>query len=87
MRGPFALRAKQRNQAREARSVASRREQRKRRALGFGFDRSLFALDMALDPICADQANRTADELSLSDVRYWPKADIPVCTAHVRFRG
>jgi len=22
-----------------------------------------------------------------ADVRYWPKADIPVCTAHVRFRG
>jgi len=21
------------------------------------------------------------------DVRYWPKADIPSCTAHVRFRG
>ena len=20
-------------------------------------------------------------------VRYWPKADIPICTAHVRFRG
>jgi len=22
-----------------------------------------------------------------SDVRFWPKADIPSCTAHVRFRG
>ena len=22
-----------------------------------------------------------------ADVRYWPKADIPVCTARVRFRG
>ena len=22
-----------------------------------------------------------------ADVRYWPKADIPICTAHVRFRG
>ena len=22
-----------------------------------------------------------------SDVRYWPKADISVCTAHVRNRG
>jgi len=24
---------------------------------------------------------------SLCDVRFWPKADIPSCTAHVRFRG
>jgi hypothetical protein len=24
---------------------------------------------------------------SRSDVRYWPKADIPNCIAHVRFRG
>jgi hypothetical protein len=23
---------------------------------------------------------------ALADVRYWPKADIPSCTAHVRFR-
>jgi hypothetical protein len=23
----------------------------------------------------------------LSDVRFWPKADIHSCTAHVRFRG
>jgi hypothetical protein len=22
-----------------------------------------------------------------ADVRYWPKADMTVCTAHVRFRG
>ena len=22
-----------------------------------------------------------------ADVRYWHKADIPFCTAHVRFRG
>jgi putative ABC transport system substrate-binding protein len=30
-----------------------------------------------------------ADEMieSRADVRYWPKADIPSCTAHVRFRG
>jgi hypothetical protein len=24
---------------------------------------------------------------NLTNVRYWPKADIPSCTAHVRFRG
>ena len=23
----------------------------------------------------------------MSDVRYWHKADMPSCTAHVRFRG
>jgi hypothetical protein len=23
----------------------------------------------------------------MSDVRFWPKADISQCTAHVRFRG
>jgi hypothetical protein len=23
---------------------------------------------------------------SNGDVRFWPKADIPICTAHVRFR-
>jgi hypothetical protein len=29
-----------------------------------------------------------ADEvIELGDVRLWPKADIPSCTAHVRFRG
>jgi len=30
-----------------------------------------------------------ADEVieSMTNVRYWPKADIPSCTAHVRFRG
>jgi hypothetical protein len=30
-----------------------------------------------------------ADELIEQDchVRYWPKADMPSCTAHVRFRG
>ena len=26
-------------------------------------------------------------QLALTDVRYWHKADIPSCTAHVRFRG
>jgi hypothetical protein len=25
--------------------------------------------------------------MSSANVRYWPKADIPSCTAHVRFRG
>ena len=25
--------------------------------------------------------------LALVDVRYWPLADIPSCTAHVRFWG
>jgi hypothetical protein len=24
---------------------------------------------------------------NLRNVRFWPKADIPSCTAHVRFRG
>jgi hypothetical protein len=24
---------------------------------------------------------------SVQDFRFWPKADIPSCTAHVRFRG
>jgi hypothetical protein len=30
-----------------------------------------------------------ADEViqSMTNVRYWPKADICSCTAHVRFRG
>jgi len=23
----------------------------------------------------------------MNDVRYWPKADMSQCTAHVRFRG
>jgi hypothetical protein len=27
------------------------------------------------------------NRISSPNVRYWPKADIPSCTAHVRFRG
>jgi hypothetical protein len=30
---------------------------------------------------------RRGDRLVTGDVRYWPKADIASCTAHVRFRG
>ena len=30
---------------------------------------------------------RRGDRVMACDVRYWPKADIPSCTAHVRFRG
>jgi putative ABC transport system substrate-binding protein len=30
---------------------------------------------------------RRGDRVSGGDVRFWPKADIPSCTAHVRFRG
>ena len=26
-------------------------------------------------------------EIALRDVRFWPVADMPSCTAHVRFRG
>ena len=29
----------------------------------------------------------TDESLKAQDVRYWPKADIAYCTAHVRFRG
>jgi hypothetical protein len=39
---------------------------------------------------CANcKAKKTVSELdpTRADVRYWPKADIPNCTAHVRFRG
>ena len=43
MRTAFALQANARNPGVEARSIASG-EQRKRRASGFGFDRSPFAL-------------------------------------------
>jgi hypothetical protein len=27
------------------------------------------------------------DQIGAANVRYWPIADIPSCTAHVRFRG
>jgi len=30
---------------------------------------------------------QTQELLIATHVRYWPKADIPSCTAHVRFRG
>ena len=33
-------------------------------------------------------SERKADvAIALRNVRYWPKADIPSCAAHVRFRG
>src|SRR5262249_34724374 len=31
--------------------------------------------------------NQALKSISVRYVRYWPKADIPSCTAHVRFRG
>jgi hypothetical protein len=33
------------------------------------------------------KASASPGWLFLRDVRYWPKADIGPCTAHVRFRG
>jgi hypothetical protein len=38
------------------------------------------------DFIPTTKSQQTKGRLS-ADVRYWPKADIPSCTAHVRFWG
>jgi len=35
----------------------------------------------------ATRRRRRSDRMISLDVRYWPKADIASCTAHVRFRG
>jgi hypothetical protein len=42
--------------------------------------------------ICTDSAGSSAIEERLTNdsgvlIRYWPKADMTVCGAHVRFRG
>jgi len=40
-------------------------------------------------PILALLLGKLSKDTSLipTNVRYWPKADIPSCTAHVRFWG
>ena len=35
---------------------------------------------------CCELFKKVANT-ALADVRYWPKADIDYCTAHVRFSG
>ena len=39
-------------------------------------------------PLYPTRARRRGDRITIrADVRFWHKADIPSCTAHVRFRG
>ena len=40
-----------------------------------------------LGPDRSSAASRRGDRMNAQNVRYWHKADIPSCTAHVRFWG
>jgi hypothetical protein len=44
------------------------------------------ALGLNLPPTLSG-ASRRSDGINGETTSFWPKADIPSCTAHVRFRG
>jgi hypothetical protein len=45
-----------------------------------------FQVDRAIQRLVCE-SNVAAQAATDPNVRFWPKADIPSCTAHVRFRG
>ena len=82
----FALRAKQRNQVGEARSVASRRSQEGVQQASvwtgaFCFRCALLSLRGVVEVI------RMAAEPSLSNARFWHEADIQLAPVNVRYWG